>query len=161
MNSEARVRVHRAGASQAGVVRDIFEEYYDAIGVLVRDDPTQFAAYFEDGSGVWLASAGCEVAGCVALRPIATRPAACEVKRLYVRPAHRGAGIAATLMDELEAYAARHAYRYVYLDTKDDLEAAIRFYRQRGYEACERYNDNPQATVFMRYRIPSPTVADA
>jgi len=46
MNSEARVRVHRAGASQAGVVRDIFEEYYDAIGVLVRDDATQFAAYF-------------------------------------------------------------------------------------------------------------------
>ena len=41
----------------------------------------------------------------------------------------------------------------VYLDTKDDLHAAIRLYDQLGYERCERYNDNPQATIFMRKRL--------
>jgi hypothetical protein len=26
---------------------------------------------------------------------------------------------------------------------------AIQFYHRHGYEDCERYNDNPQATIFM------------
>jgi hypothetical protein len=26
-------------------------------------------------------------------------------------------------------------------------------YQRRGYEQCSRYNDNPQATVFMRKRL--------
>lgn len=59
-------------------------------------------------------------------------------------------------MDALEAFAADHKYRFAYLDTKDDLEAAIAFYRRRGYARTERYNDNPQATLFMRRRLGSP-----
>ena len=151
------VRVHRASRREAEAVRDIFEEYYAAVGVLIRDDAAHFDQYFENGSGVWLAAApsdtaGTGVAACVALRPLAPE-GACEVKRLYVRPPYRSAGVAAMLMDALEDYAAQHGYRCIYLDTKDDLETAIRFYRRRGYEPCERYNDNPQATVFMRREI--------
>jgi len=41
----------------------------------------------------------------------------------------------------------------MYLDTKDDLISAIKFYQRQGYEACERYNDNPQATMFMRKKL--------
>ncbi len=41
----------------------------------------------------------------------------------------------------------------LYLDTHDGLLAAIRFYERRGYVRIERYNDNPQATVFMRRAI--------
>jgi hypothetical protein len=26
----------------------------------------------------------------------------------------------------------------------------VRFYERRGYESVARYNDNPQATIFMR-----------
>jgi hypothetical protein len=36
---------------------------------------------------------------------------------------------------------------------KDDLKTAIRFYRERGYEECPRYNENPQATVFLRRKM--------
>ena len=42
----------------------------------------------------------------------------------------------------------------VYLDTKDDLVGAIKLYDRLGYERCARYNDNPQATIFMRKRLP-------
>ena len=42
---------------------------------------------------------------------------------------------------------------WIYLDTYDDLKAAIALYIRRGYETCERYNDNPQATVFLRKQI--------
>jgi hypothetical protein len=33
------------------------------------------------------------------------------------------------------------------------MTAAIRFYEQRGYERCARYNENPQATIFMRKEL--------
>ncbi len=61
-----------------------------------------------------------------------------------------GAAIAGALMDALESYARSAGYDAVYLDSKDDLATAIRFYRERRYEEIERYNDNPQATIFMR-----------
>jgi GNAT superfamily N-acetyltransferase len=41
----------------------------------------------------------------------------------------------------------------LYLDTKDDLDPAIRFYQRHGYKRCGRYNNNPQATIFMRKRL--------
>ena len=60
------------------------------------------------------------------------------------------ARIAGALMDALESYAREAGYDAVYLDSKDDLATAIRFYRRRGYEPIPRYNDNPEATIFMR-----------
>ena len=138
----------------------IVSEYYDAVGVMVRESRDQFAAYyFGEGSGVWLASTGQAVIGCIALRPLALQPGRSgEVKRLYVRPAWRGRGVADLLLDELHAYAASAGYQWMYLDSKDDLEAAKRFYKRRGYEACQRYNDNPQATVFMRKDLTRPGI---
>jgi len=53
-------------------------------------------------------------------------------------------------MDALEAHARERGYTELFLDTKDDLLAAIRFYERRGYKRVPRYNDNPQATIFMR-----------
>ena len=134
-------------------MRKIIDEYCDAIGVLVRDSIPALEQYFNPGSGVWLATEAANAVGCVVLRPLPSRSAACEVKRLYVRPSHRSLAVADALMDALEAYAAGQGYRYAYLDTKDDLRAAIRFYERRGYRPCERYNDNPQATIFMRRRL--------
>jgi hypothetical protein len=29
----------------------------------------------------------------------------------------------------------------------------LQFYQKHGYVPCERYNQNPQATVFMRRQI--------
>ncbi len=94
--------------------------------------------------------------GCIALRPLNAFPASGEVKRLYVRPASRGKGIAGLLLDALHEHARTVGYEWLYLDSKDDLADAIRFYEKRGYRACARYNDNPQATIFMNYRSLPP-----
>jgi ribosomal protein S18 acetylase RimI-like enzyme len=90
------------------------------------------------------------VAGCIALRPLRTREQAGEIKRLYVRPEFRGSGAALALLVALEQYAQASGYEWLYLDSKDDLKAALRFYDRHGYEPCERYNHNQQATVFLR-----------
>ena len=127
------------------------EEYNQAVSVMVRDSPESFAKdYFQPGAGFWLAQAGKQLAGCIALRPLRAREQAGEIKRLYVRPEYRGSGAAVALLDALERYAETSGYRWLYLDSKDDLQAALRFYRRHGYEPCEPYNQNPQATIFMR-----------
>ena len=91
-------------------------------------------------------------AGYVVLRPLPSEVNAVECKRLYVRPQFRGRGLANALLDCMEQYAAVSA-EWVYLDSIDDLREALRIYRRRGYETCERYNDNPQATVFLRKNL--------
>jgi ribosomal protein S18 acetylase RimI-like enzyme len=147
-------RVRRADVRDEAAAWAIVDEYNRAIGVVVRDDPAGFRAYLTGPGSLWLAEDGDEVVGCVAMRPLPALGAdACEVKRLYVRPQYRGAGLAAALMDALEAEARERGFSAIYLDTKDDLAAAIRFYERRGYERIARYNDNPQATIFMRRRV--------
>jgi ribosomal protein S18 acetylase RimI-like enzyme len=76
-----------------------------------------------------------------------------ECKRLYVKPWARGRGIADKLLDAQEMHAHKEGLEWIYLDSYDDLKTAIALYERRGYERCERYNDNPQATVFMRKKI--------
>lgn len=132
----------------------IVAEYYEAVGVIVRDNPDEFEReYFCEGAGVWLARAEGEVVGCVALRPLAAHPASGEVKRLFVKPEWRGRGIAGLLLENLHDYAGACGYACLYLDSKDDLTAALRFYKTHGYIECPRYNDNPQATIFMRRNL--------
>jgi ribosomal protein S18 acetylase RimI-like enzyme len=71
-----------------------------------------------------------------------------------VKPAYRRQGLAEGLLQAAEECAAKTAqYEWLYLDSKDDLVSAIRFYERHGYEYCDRYNANPQATVFMRKRV--------
>jgi GNAT superfamily N-acetyltransferase len=150
-----RTSIRRATASDEASARAIVAEYNDAVGVVVRDDEASFRTYLDGLGALWLAQLGDEIAGCVVMRPLTIAGlAACEVKRLYVRPAQRGSGIAAALMDTLEAFAVRAGYRAVYLDTFDELAEAVRFYERRGYERTTRYNDNPQATIFMRRALP-------
>lgn len=149
------VGVRRATAADATAAWAIVEEYYDAIDVMHRDDPEEFRAYLHGPGAFWLAEDDEVAVGCVAMRPLPSVAAdACEVKRLYVRPGHRRAGVAAALMDALEAYAREQGYRAIYLDTKDDLITAIRFYESRGYQRIPRYNDNAQASIFMRRPLP-------
>jgi GNAT superfamily N-acetyltransferase len=147
------ITISRAGPNDLDQAWAIVTEYYDAVSVVVREERPAFAsAYFNEGSGFWLARNGEEVVGCIALRPLEVVPASGEVKRLYVQPASRGHGIAGLLLDALHAYAGTVGYQWLYLDSKDDLAVAIRFYERRGYRHCSRYNDNPQATIFMNYR---------
>jgi GNAT superfamily N-acetyltransferase len=145
------MKVHRATLREVDSAYRIVSDYYEEIGVMVRDDRAAFEReYFVDGAGIWLATIKGEIVGCIALRRLSCPPNCGEIKRLYVRLEHRGQGIAEALLKALEAYAVEQGHTALYLDSKKDLMPAIRFYRRHGYQLCERYNDNPQATIFMR-----------
>jgi len=141
-----------AKPSKAAV--EILEEYYEAVNVVKRDPPDALRSMLaEPSSAMWLARLDDEVVGCVVLRNLPSVPNAGECKRLYVRPSARGRRVATLLLDALEVHAHKLKLDWIYLDTHDGLKAAIALYEQRGYQRCDRYNDNPQATLFMRKRL--------
>jgi DNA-binding MarR family transcriptional regulator/GNAT superfamily N-acetyltransferase len=76
-----------------------------------------------------------------------------EIKRMWVDPAWRGAGLGSRLLRHLEAEALRLGHTVVRLDTRDVLSEAIRMYERAGYERIDRYNDNPHATHFFRKEL--------
>jgi ribosomal protein S18 acetylase RimI-like enzyme len=150
----SEISIQRARLSELELAYDIVCEYYEAIRVLIRDDKKAFEQeYFSEGVGLWFASSKQEIVGCIALRTLPHLENSGEIKRLYVRPPYRNQGIAEALLEALEEYAALHGYSSLYLDTKDDLTAAIRFYKSHGYQSCERYNDNQQATIFLQKQL--------
>jgi len=57
------------------------------------------------------------------------------------------------LLEALEKYAGGRGYKWLYLDTAADMGAAARFYQRKGFQDCARYNQNPQAAIFMRKAI--------
>ena len=142
-------------AAEAEDACALIEEYYEAIHVIARDDRAKILHYVSDPqSCILLAYDGPNAAGCILYRPLPQMGPAGEVKRLYVRPAFRQRGIAEKLLQALEQFASSHGAQWLYLDTTDDLKAAIAFYERHGYLRCDRYNDNPQATIFMKKRLP-------
>jgi ribosomal protein S18 acetylase RimI-like enzyme len=146
--------IRRATPEDLQTAFQLVEEYFREVGVLVRDTRTEFANQLRsDNGGVWLAIDCGQPIGCIVLRSLASVPRSGEIKRLYVRASYRRLGLADRLLGTLEQYAVQLAYEWLYLDTKDDLHSAIRFYRRHGYERCGRYNSNPQATIFMRKRL--------
>jgi ribosomal protein S18 acetylase RimI-like enzyme len=88
--------------------------------------------------------------GCVALRPI--EPAsACEMKRLYVAPEGRGAGLGRLLVEAVVATAEAIGYREMRLDTLPTMTGAIALYRKLGFKPMAAYYATPvTGTIFMR-----------
>lgn len=138
-------------AMRLGDAMRLLEEYYEAVSVVQRDTLEAIRTMIDGpDSGVWLAYLEERAVGCVVLRRLESIPFAGECKRLYVQPGARGHGIADELLNAQEDFARSQGLRWIYLDSYDDLKIAIALYRRRGYVSCERYNDNPQATVFLR-----------
>ena len=145
------IRIVLAGPDHLGPATEIVDEYQESFDIVVRDSPHELTRYLAPPYGFWLVQQGAETLGCIALRPLPIAGEG-EIKRLFLRPTARGQGLSDRLLDALESFAREQGYRRLLLDSKDDLVAALRFYRRRGYEPVERYNDNPQATVFLAVR---------
>jgi GNAT superfamily N-acetyltransferase len=111
------------------------------------------AAAFIPPAGIFLL-AGPENAavGCGGIRRLPDSPAGIryEVKHLFLRPETRGRGWGRAILEELERYARGWGAAELVLDTHHTLEAAAGLYARSGFEAIERYNDNPNATRWYR-----------
>lgn len=86
-------------------------------------------------------------AGCGGLRRWDERIA--EVKRMYVVPAARGAGLGRLLLARLELQAGRLGYTTTRLDTGGRQPEALAIYRAAGYREIPDYNGNPTASFWF------------
>ncbi|MER5703950.1 GNAT family N-acetyltransferase [Micromonospora sp. NPDC002296] len=79
-----------------------------------------------------------------------------ELKRMYVRPAYRGRGIARQLLAVLEELAFQQGYAEIRLETGSYLPAAIGLYTSCGYAPIPVFGEyvaNPYSRCFAK-RLP-------
>ena len=67
----------------------------------------------------------------------------CELKRLYIRPAFRGQGLAEKTVRRLISDARAMGYRRMVLDTFPFLKGAICLYKKLGFREIASYNGTP------------------
>ncbi len=67
------------------------------------------------------------------------RPGVAEVKRMYTAPDHRGKGVAARVLAELESWARELSYAECILETGKRQVEAARFYPRHGYTRIPNY----------------------
>ena len=103
------------------------------------------AHYGAPQGGFLLAFVDGAIAGCGGFRALADvdYPNACEMKRLYVRPAFRRFGLGRLLAQALINGALESGYSTMLLDTLDDMEAARGLYEALGFEEIPPYYYNP------------------
>jgi putative acetyltransferase len=73
-----------------------------------------------------------------------------EVKRMYVRPAARGSGVAQAVLARIESEARAAGRTALRLETGIHQHAAIRLYERAGFRACaafEPYASMPPAAI--------------
>ena len=141
------MRVVECGACNLGDARALVFEYMAATvaetsgrpaPARIEDLPRVLRAECEDLAAAYrapgtllLAYAGGTAAGCAGLADRGERTA--EVKRLYVRPVYRRAGIARALMARIHARAAELGFTTLLLDVMRSRTQVIEFYRRLGY----------------------------
>jgi putative acetyltransferase len=62
-----------------------------------------------------------------------------EIKRMYVKFAHRGSGTAQAILNSLELWASEKGFKKCILETGNRQVEAIKFYKKAGYKSIPNY----------------------
>lgn len=148
------IQLHAAhSAADFTAAREVLQEYARSLPVdlsfqhfeqEVAGLPGEYAA---PRGTLLLAWADKQVAGCCGLRPLdaVDYPNACEMKRLYVRPAFRRLGLGRQLAEAIMDAARLAGYATILLDTLDEMEAARTLYEDLGFVEIPPFYHSPIA----------------
>ena len=132
-----------------GAVRLLFAEYAESLEIDLGfqgfgEEVARLPGRYAPPRGALLvARIEGEPVGCVGIRPL--DDGACELKRLFVRPAYRSGGTGRRLLEEAVAAARRIGYRTMRLDTIPGMERAQSIYARFGFREIDAYTANPVA----------------
>jgi ribosomal protein S18 acetylase RimI-like enzyme len=148
----AIAEAHDAAAMAACAA--LFREYQRSLGISLdfqgfdAEVASLPGAYAPPAGRLFLARNSAGAVGCVALRP--RHAGACEMKRLFVRPAARGTGLGLALANTAIGAARAIGYRQMWLDTLPTMGPAQRMYERLGFRDAAPYYETPIAgTRFM------------
>ena len=144
---------------QVAEARRLFREYQDWLGLDLcfqnfENELKNLPGDYAPPSGrLLLAEADGATAGCVALRPAGS--GACEMKRLYVRPAFQGTGLGRRLAEAIISEARSSGYEKMMLDTLPaHMGRAVGLYRSLGFVETAPYYHNPvEGALYMELRL--------
>jgi ribosomal protein S18 acetylase RimI-like enzyme len=131
------------GSGQIDLVRELFREYGDSLDVdlCFQGFETELAELPWEYVVLLVGHVGGEPAGCVGVRPL--DDGACELKRLYVRPAARGTGLGRQLTEAAIEAARVRGFRSMRLDTLPSMTEARALYAKLGFVEIGPYRTNP------------------
>ena len=139
--------------------RGLFEEYAAGVGISLcfqnfdRELANLPGDYAPPDGRLLLAAEEDQLAGCIALRKL--EPGVCEMKRLFLRPSHRGKGLGRVLVESIIDEARKLGYTHMRLDTLPGrMDQAIALYRSVGFVEIAPYYQNPVEDVkFMELKL--------
>ena len=85
--------------------------------------------------------------GCVAVRKKENDVA--ELKRMYIKPAYRKAGLGSELLQNALDAATKMGYKKIRLDTLSHMTDAISLYTKNGFYEIEPYYFNPEKNALF------------
>ena len=153
--------IERAESSDHwAAARRLVEEYATSLSVDLafqdfQREITSLAIEYGPPRGCFLLAvqAGAFI-GCGGLRRFSD--SACEMKRLYVAPGHRGEGVGRLLAEALIGHGRRLGYETMLLDTLPTMDTAQDLYASLGFEPAPAYRYNPvPGATFRRLTLRS------
>jgi ribosomal protein S18 acetylase RimI-like enzyme len=137
-------------SAQVATARTLMMEYGKTLSFNLcfqsfDEEMAQLPGFYAPPAGrLLLATWNDEYAGVIAMRPLKNDAAACEMKRLYVRPGFRGHAIGRLLVTALIRQAKESGYGRMVLDTvRGQMDHAIALYREFGFREIPPYYLSP------------------
>jgi putative acetyltransferase len=146
--------IHSHMPEQVGKVRSLFGQYAISMGLNLGfqnfdDELINLPGDYTPPAGALLMAVERSASiGCVAMRPIDR--SICEMKLLFVKPAHRGKGVGRQLMESIVDEAKKAGYLSMRLDAIPTMHEAIRLCQSIGFHEIEPtcWNPIPGALYF-------------
>jgi putative acetyltransferase len=141
--------------SDAADFRDLVTELDEYLAGVDGEEHAYFAQFngLDKIANVVIAYEGDNAVGCGAFKPYSDD--AVEIKRMFVRPECRGRQIGRVVLAELESWGHELGYKACILETGHRQQAAVRLYRNCGYEIIPNYDQyaGVESSVCMKKRI--------
>lgn len=150
--ASAAIELRLASSTQdLQAVRSLFLEYQASLDVdlcfqgFAHEVDNLPGDYAQPHGALLLALIDGTAAGCCAMRALTNSDHlnACEMKRLFVRPAFRGFGLGRQLVEAILMQARIGGYATMLLDTLSDMETARALYQESGFVEIAPYYHNP------------------
>ena len=146
--------------------REIIETDNVAVAALVRDNLKQFkldipgTVYFDEGLDHLSDYYGNDerryyvieddngaIIGGIGFAKFEPMEYTAELQKLYLTDGAKGAGLGYELIDFIENRMREAGYKFSYLETHDNLQAAIHIYEKKGYQEIARPKDVVHSTM--------------